>query len=93
MERPYGPSRGSIASLHTILGAVLATIPQHITVLEVRPAEMRKYLSLPGNCKKEQMHSAIRDLRVATSAWPPDALDAWAVAWAAYRMCEKAAAA
>ena len=34
------------------------------------------------------MHSAIRDLRVATSAWPPDALDAWA----AYRMCEKAAA-
>lgn len=93
IERPYGPSRGSIASLHTILGAVLATIPQHITVLEVRPAEMRKYLSLPGNCKKEQMHSAIRDLRVATSAWPPDALDAWAVAWAAYRMCEKAAAA
>lgn len=93
IERPYGPSRGSIASLHTILGAVLATIPQHITVLEVRPAEMRKYLSLPGNCKKEQMHSAIRDLRVATSAWPLDALDAWAVAWAAYRMCEKAAAA
>lgn len=102
IERPYGPSRGSIASLHTILGAVLATIPQHITVLEVRPAEMRQALGLKGNVSKETMVEAVcfRACRCEIRAgecdicgkWPPDALDAWAVAWAAYRMCEKAAA-
>jgi len=99
IERPYGPSRQSIASLHVILGAVLATIPQHITVLEVRPAEMRRHLGLPGNCSKERMHDAVwtktngYPLSELTTKHPcPDMLDAWAVAWAAYRMCEKAAA-
>lgn len=98
IERPYGPSRGSIASLHTILGAVLATIPQHIQVLEIRPSEMRRHLGLPGNCSKERMHDAVwtktngYPLSELTTKHPcPDMLDAWAVAWAAYRMCEDAA--
>lgn len=96
IERPYGPSRQAIASLHTILGAVLATVPPWITVLEVRPAEMRRELGLPGNASKERMHAAVMRYLLASEneriGWPPDALDAWAVAHATLRMCERAAA-
>lgn len=95
IERPYGPSRQVIASLHTILGAVLASMPAHITCLEIRPADMRHELGLPGNCPKETMHFAVNrhfeEHGTCYTLWPPDAYDAWAAGHAALRMCERAA--
>lgn len=102
IERPYGPSRGSIASLHTILGALLATLAidaPWLTTLEIRPAEMRRELGLKSTASKQEMHDQIRDRHAPTTTpsagalwtWPPDALDAYAVAWAAYKICDRAA--
>jgi hypothetical protein len=95
VERPYGPSRQAIASLHTILGAFLASVPPGITAFEVSPADMRRELGLPGNCAKERMHEAvIRQLKVgpaerADIKWPDDAFDAWAAGFAALRINER----
>lgn len=95
IERPYGPSRQSIASLHVILGALLATLAidaQWLPTLEIRPSEMRHCLGLKATASKRDMHRAVRELaRAEVQPWPPDALDAWAVAWAAYRICDRAA--
>lgn len=104
VERPYGPHRQAIAALHTILGAVIASIPAHITVLEIRPAEMRAELGLKATAPKEAMHDEIRRRlghhpftladhgdAVQSQPWPGDALDAWAVAWAAWKICDRAA--
>jgi len=91
VERPYGPNRQAIASLHTILGAFLASLPSWVCPVEIRPADMRRELGLPGNCKKARMQAVIID-GLWTSFedwWPPDALDAWAAGHAALRMCER----
>ena len=96
-----------------ILGALLATLAidaPWLTTLEIRPAEMRRELGLPGTASKEQMHEEVRSrigcpvcklpfrghptnwcLPGPEHHWLPDALDSWAVAWAAYRMCDRAA--
>lgn len=96
IERPYGPHRQAIASLHTVLGALLAALPAHITVLEVRPQEMRRELGLPANASKERMHDAvyleIGEQWNGNRPWPVDAYDAWSVAHAALRICERQAA-
>jgi len=100
IERPYGPSRQTIASLHTILGAVLATLPVH--AFEISPADMRRELGLKTNCHKSTLHDAVW---VAVNGppgdqtrwhqpdplkgWPPDAYDAWAVAHAAMKINER----
>lgn len=89
VERPYGPSRQSIASLHTVMGAVIASLPRHITVMEVRPYEMRRELGLTAGASKAAMHEKIIE-RGVTEGDKPDVLDAWAVAHAALRMCERA---
>lgn len=105
IERPYGPHRQAIAALHTILGAVLSALAiddSWLPTLEVRPAEMRKHLGLKGNAGKKELHRRVRELAHGESPlavwqagtvtpWGPDALDALAVAWAAYRMCQDAA--
>ncbi len=96
IERPYGPNRQSIASLHTILGAVLSCLPQRIDAYVVTPAEMRLELGLPGNCAKEVMHEEIRRRLGSRAwpaygydAWPPDGYDAWAAGHAALRINER----
>jgi len=94
VERPYGPNRQAIASLHTILGAFLASLPSWITPVEIRPADMRRELGLKQNCPKETMHGAIAARHTGTANteyfnWPPDAFDAWAAGHAALRMCER----
>lgn len=94
IERPYGPHRQAIAALHTILGALLsalATDASWLPTLEIRPAEMRRHLGLKGNAAKEEMHREITSRVRAVEHWPPDALDACAVAHAAWQMCERAA--
>lgn len=101
IERPYGPSRQSIASLHVILGALLATLAidaQWLPTLEIRPSEMRHCLGLKANASKQEMHAEIVARLVAgdgmdttAAIYTPDALDSWAVAWAAYKICERAA--
>jgi hypothetical protein len=92
VERPYGPHRQAIASLHTVLGAVLCCFNRlSITAFEVSPADMRRELGLPGNCAKERMHHEV----LSTGAFqgqgflPLDALDAWAAGHAALRINER----
>lgn len=84
VEQPFGPSRQTIAALHAVLGGVVASLPQRMVVLEITPADMRQCLGLPGNCAKELMHERIPPF----PRWPADALDAWAVAHAALKLCE-----
>lgn len=93
IERPYGPHRQAIAALHAILGALLsalATDASWLPTLEVRPAEMRRELGLKANAGKKEMHRRVLELG-DVAPWGPDALDAYAVAFAAYRMCQDAA--
>jgi hypothetical protein len=92
VERPYGPSRQAIASLHTVMGAFLASLPPLTTAFEVSPADMRRELGLPGNCSKADMHDAINchfSPYPHTDSWPPDAYDAWAAGHAALRINER----
>jgi hypothetical protein len=94
IERPYGPHRQAISSLHTVLGAFLASMPSGIHAFEVSPADMRRELGLPGNCKKDALALAVME-RIGqtnwgtTSPWPSDALDAWAAGHAALRINER----
>jgi hypothetical protein len=93
VERPYGPSRQAIASLHTILGAFLASVPPGITAFEVSPADMRRELGLPGNCAKHKMHDRIMFYFSSHGGKlpysEPDAFDAWAAGFAALRINER----
>jgi hypothetical protein len=101
IERPYGPNRQAIASLHTILGAFLAALPYTVAAFEITPADMRRELGLPGNCAKAGMHRAIREAIWRPDGkwshtgsapwldWPPDAYDAWAAAYACLRINER----
>lgn len=105
IERPYGRHRQAIAALHVILGALLSTLAADaswLPTLEVRPAEMRRELALKANASKAVMQARVRELvhghgplavqRAGTvPPWPDDAYDAWAVAHAAWQMCERAA--
>lgn len=87
VERPYGRQLNAVTSLHTILGAVLATLP--VTAFEVSPADMRRELGLPGNCGKAAMHDTIANLIQPNITWPGDAYDAWAAAYAAMKINER----
>jgi hypothetical protein len=95
VERPYGPSRLSIASLHTILGAFIASLPRGIKAFEVSPADMRRELGLPGNCAKQYVYNQVVDRLLAAGQeetlrdWPLDAYDAWAAGHAALRINER----
>lgn len=97
VERPFGKNLKALASLHTILGAVLCALPGTVTAFEVTPGDMRRELGLPGTCKKALMHEAVKarlnddtwtHLRQLYS-WSPDAFDAWAAAHACLRMNER----
>lgn len=87
IERPYGPHRQSIAGLHAILGALLASLPDSVTAMEISPGEMRAELGVAYNAPKKIMHDQARRHVLLES---PDAIDAWAAAHAALRLCERA---
>ena len=70
IERPYGQHRQAIASLHTILGGLLSSLPVRITAYEISPADMRRELGLPGNCKKDVMHQAVLYRVSPAIPWP-----------------------
>jgi hypothetical protein len=88
VERPYGPSRQAIASLHTVMGALIASLPPQVTAFEVSPADMRRELGLPGNCPKEQMRREVTR-RMPHLTWTDDAYDAWAAGYAALWINER----
>lgn len=84
IERPAG--KFGVADVAAAYGAVLARIPERVAVFQFRPAEWRKACGLPGNCSKHDV------ARFAAARWQPidamrnvtqDALDAWAIAYAA----------
>jgi hypothetical protein len=93
VERPYGPSRQAIASLHTVMGALIASLPPQVTAFEVSPADMRRELGLPGNCAKHKMHDRIMFYFSSHGGKlpysEPDAFDAWAAGFAALRINER----
>lgn len=97
LEDPRGPTfKGSIP-LARVQGAILACLPgpsRDPDVLPLTTQEWKMACGLGGNCKKELVRAWV--LRT----WPnlpahhtQDALDAYAIAWAARSICEKAAAA
>jgi hypothetical protein len=88
VERPYGPSRQAIASLHTVMGALIASLPPQVTAFEVSPADMRRELGLPGNCPEEQMRREVTR-RMPHLTWTDDAYDAWAAGYAALWINER----
>ena len=93
VERPYGANRQALAALHTILGAVVSSLPRDLHVFEVSPNDMRRELGLPGGCRKYLMHDAVLERLswpVAEGGiWPEDAYDAWAAAYACLRINER----
>jgi hypothetical protein len=74
-------------------------------VLDITPAQMRQELGLPGTAEKGRLQIAVFEALGGTPpihfaanrctspgttyGWPPDAFDAWAVAWATMRICER----
>lgn len=97
LEDPKGPTfKGSIP-IARVQGAILACLPapgSDPVVLLLGTQEWKMACGLGGNCKK----TVVREWALAT--WPnlperytQDALDAYAIAWAARSICEKAAAA
>jgi hypothetical protein len=97
IEDPKGPSfRGSVP-LARAQGAILASLPPlgvDPPLLEVSSQRWKMACGLGGNCKKQAVQAWVR------KTWPnlptnatQDALDAYAIAWAARALCERAAAA
>jgi hypothetical protein len=97
LEDPKGPTfKGSIP-IARVQGAILACLPAPGTdpdVLLLTTQEWKMACGLGGNCKKQDVQQWAR------ATWPnlpiragQDALDAYAIAWAARSICEKAAAA
>ena len=84
LEDPAG--RGDTRKIARVQGVVIATIPSRVHVWTMAPSEWRKACGLPGNCSKHDV------ARFAAARWQPidamrnvtqDALDAWAIAYAA----------
>lgn len=73
---------GSLMVTQRIVGAVLARLPRSSLVQPWQPAEWRKAVGLPGNCKKEVVRTWVRERLAAADGWPQDAADAYCLALA-----------
>lgn len=99
IEQPAG--HHGVADIAAIYGSVLQCIPSHLAVFNLRPAEWRKACGLPGNCSKEAVaawahahRNPVGDPRrmgQQFDPWPQDAMDAYAIAYAARAINESAA--
>jgi hypothetical protein len=99
LEDPRGPTfKGSIP-LARMQGAILTCLPHpgwKPPVLPLTTQEWKMACGLGGNCKKELVREWVLrrwSLTNLPDRYTQDALDAYAIAWAARSLCEKAAAA
>jgi Holliday junction resolvasome RuvABC endonuclease subunit len=98
LEDPRGPTfKGSIP-LARVQGAILACLPGpgDVDVIALAPWEWKMACGLSGNAKKVLIREWVLRLWSLTNLpdrYTQDALDAYAIAWAARSLCEKAAAA
>jgi hypothetical protein len=98
IERPMSRNLQLLTPLMRTLGAMHACLPTSVEVWELSPVEWRRELGLKMTAAKEVSKAQAaafaaerwRDLPVLVTQ---DAIDAFCVAYAARRMCEKAAAA
>lgn len=91
LEDPAG--RGDTRKIARVQGVVIATIPSRVQVWTMAPSEWRRHCGLKGNASKD----AVAEWATMTYAdgvgdfWPQDALDAYAIAYAARAINESAA--
>jgi hypothetical protein len=94
IERPFTQNRGTARALGLITGAVASCLPRLLTALETAPQEWKRVTV--GGAKASKQDVA----RWVSYQWvnPPDlvtqdGIDAFAIAWAARALNEKAVAA
>lgn len=94
LEDPKSRSFAAATALARVQGAILACLPESVAVISMPPYEWKIAVGVSGNAKKELVREwALRTWPNLPERYTQDALDAYAIAWAARAICEKAAAA
>lgn len=89
IESPKSNRFGTAVALARVQGAILQTFPPELTVLEVAPAEWRLECGLPGNASKAKVAAWVGGVWADAPA-DQNALDAFAIAYAARQMNRRA---
>jgi Holliday junction resolvasome RuvABC endonuclease subunit len=89
IERPMGRHVRSVSDLSRVVGAVVAALPDRVSVSEVSPPEWKVGIGLKGNASKRDVW---RWASVLIGSDPPDqdAADALAIAWACWLASKRA---
>lgn len=91
IEDPRGHGTGH---LYRIQGAILACIPPDLLVQPWIPSAWRKQVGLKGNATKAEVQEHVTwRLNQRAFAWPQDACDAYAIAYATRSVLERQEAA
>lgn len=91
IEQPYGAGQTSIAALHRVQGAILASLPLNFDddqIWLMHPSEWKAAAGLKGNASTQKEPGRSQLLQWACSVgagedWPVDAAAALAMAWTA----------
>jgi Holliday junction resolvasome RuvABC endonuclease subunit len=99
IERPWSRQLRSIAVLMRIQGAILATLPPQLPILELHPQTWKRETVGKSNASKAAVAAWARAeliLRCGSTTvdgWPQDAFDAYAIARAAQALNDRSEAA